>query len=52
MSSLIPQFIKLNPKFNLIKPNDKILIAVSGGSDSLTMAKLLHEYQLSIDDSI
>ncbi len=52
MSSLIPQFIKLNSKFNLIKPNDKILIAVSGGSDSLTMAKLLHEYRLSIDDSI
>ncbi len=52
MPSLIPQFIKLNSKFNLIKPNDKILIAVSGGIDSLTMAKLLHEYRLSIDDSI
>ena len=31
--------------YNLIEPNDKILVAVSGGKDSLTLLKLLRERQ-------
>jgi len=36
-------FVKTINEFNLIEPNDKIAIGISGGKDSLIMAKLFQE---------
>lgn len=36
-------FVKAIDDFNLIEPNDKIAIAISGGKDSLLLAKLFQE---------
>ena len=36
-------FLKAIHEFNLIDKNDKIAIAISGGKDSLLLAKLFHE---------
>ncbi|MCK9166748.1 MAG: ATP-binding protein [Acholeplasmatales bacterium] len=38
-------FIKAIREFNLIEENDKIAVAVSGGKDSLLLAKILMELQ-------
>jgi len=43
MASLLPQFIKLNQKYNLVADEHKVLIAVSGGVDSLVLCRLLTE---------
>jgi len=45
MSSILSAFCRLNQIYQLIVPDQKILIAVSGGIDSLAMAVLLQEYQ-------
>ncbi|MGL4948930.1 MAG: tRNA 2-thiocytidine biosynthesis TtcA family protein [Anaeroplasmataceae bacterium] len=37
------KFIKAIKAYNLISPGDKIAVAISGGKDSLLMAKLLEE---------
>nr|VZI53827.1 unnamed protein product [Spirometra erinaceieuropaei] len=39
---LSPQAIK---KFDMIQPNDKILVCLSGGKDSLSLLHCMHEYQ-------
>ncbi|MFH1174096.1 MAG: TIGR00269 family protein [archaeon] len=36
-------------RFNLIMPNDKILVAASGGKDSMTLALILHKLQYTFD---
>ncbi len=46
------KFIKGIKEFELIKPNDKIAVCISGGKDSLLLAKLLQEYQKHVDNSI
>jgi tRNA 2-thiocytidine biosynthesis protein TtcA len=43
MASLLPQFLKINSKYSLIADGQKILLAVSGGIDSLVMCRLLAE---------
>ncbi|HPC35496.1 MAG TPA: ATP-binding protein [Candidatus Marinimicrobia bacterium] len=43
MASLVAQFDKLNNQYNLIADGQKILIAVSGGLDSLVLCCLLCE---------
>lgn len=40
---LLKPFVKAINEFNLIEPNDKIAIAISGGKDSLLLAKLFQE---------
>lgn len=42
-------FLHKQFKFNLkkIKKKDKILIAISGGQDSICLIKLIHEYQIN-----
>lgn len=47
MASLVSQFDKLNSQYNLIADNQKILIAVSGGIDSLVLSRLLFELRLA-----
>ncbi|MGL5479150.1 MAG: tRNA 2-thiocytidine biosynthesis TtcA family protein [Clostridium sp.] len=39
------KFVKAVKKYELIKEGDKIAVAISGGKDSLLMAKLLQELQ-------
>ena len=38
-------FIQAIAEYELIKPGDRIAVCISGGKDSLTMAKLMQEYQ-------
>ena len=45
MSAILSAFCRLNQIYQLIAPDQKVLIAVSGGIDSLAMAVLLREYQ-------
>ncbi|MFA6742764.1 MAG: tRNA lysidine(34) synthetase TilS [Candidatus Neomarinimicrobiota bacterium] len=47
MASLVPQFSKINQKYNLIDENQLILIAVSGGIDSMVLSRTLAEYRLA-----
>lgn len=46
------KFIKGSKEFNMINPGDKIAICISGGKDSLLLAKLFQEYQKHVDSSI
>ena len=32
-------------QFNMIRSNDKVLVCLSGGKDSLTLLHTLHQYQ-------
>lgn len=45
MATLLSGFIKLNSAYQLIGNGDRLLLAVSGGIDSLCMAAVLHEYR-------
>jgi len=45
MSSILSAFCRLNQIYQLIVPDQQILLAVSGGIDSLAMTVLLREYQ-------
>jgi tRNA 2-thiocytidine biosynthesis protein TtcA len=45
MSSILSAFCCLNQTYQLIVPDQKVLLAVSGGLDSLAMAVLLRDYQ-------
>ena len=40
------KFIKAIKEYKLVEEGDKIAVAISGGKDSLIMAKLLQELQL------
>ena len=42
-------FIKAVKEYELIKPNDKICVCISGGKDSMLMAKLFQELQRHSD---
>lgn len=43
MASLLTQFFKLNSKYNLVADGQKVLMAVSGGIDSLVLCRLFSE---------
>lgn len=45
------KFIKAIKEYNLIKDNDKIAVAISGGKDSLLMAKLFQELKKNGKDN-
>jgi tRNA(Ile)-lysidine synthase TilS/MesJ len=38
-ASLLRKIISLNKNFSLIRPGNKVLVAVSGGKDSLSLAR-------------
>ena len=42
-------FIKAVKEYELIKPNDKICVCISGGKDSMLMAKLFQELKRHSD---
>ncbi len=46
------KFIKGVKEFELIQKNDKIAVCISGGKDSLLLAKLLQEYKKHVDKTI
>jgi len=48
----VPQFIKLNRAYGLIANGEKILVAISGGIDSLILCRTLSEYRLSIHGAV
>ena len=43
--ALYRPFIQAIAEYELIKPGDRIAVCISGGKDSLTLAKLMQEYQ-------
>ena len=45
------KFIKAVKEFELIRENDKIAVAISGGKDSLLMAKMFQELKKNGDDN-
>lgn len=47
-SEFVSKFIQFNKEHHLLEPNDKIIIAVSGGPDSMALLNLLHELNYSI----
>lgn len=46
------QFIKGMKEYEMVKSGDKIAVCISGGKDSLLLAKLFQEYQKHVDSSI
>lgn len=42
---LLKQVVQASAEFNLVEPNDRIMVAVSGGKDSLGLLYLLREIQ-------
>lgn len=44
-SQLLARFLRAVKDYKLIKPKDKICVAMSGGKDSLVMAALFEEYK-------
>lgn len=52
MSSFLAAFIKLNELYHLVDAGQKVILAVSGGTDSLCMARTLWEYRKSIDPTL
>lgn len=45
---MLQQFLLFNSNERLFKATDRILVAVSGGKDSMTLLHLLHEAKISI----
>ncbi|XP_067119724.1 uncharacterized protein [Centruroides vittatus] len=43
--SIFKPFLKAVSEFNMIQSNDKILVCLSGGKDSLSLLHTLHQYQ-------
>jgi tRNA(Ile)-lysidine synthase TilS/MesJ len=46
---ILSKFIKAIKEYELIQPNDKIAVCISGGKDSMLMAKLFQELQRYTD---
>lgn len=44
--ALFSKFCKAITEYELVKPNDKIAVCISGGKDSMLMAKLFQELQM------
>jgi tRNA(Ile)-lysidine synthase TilS/MesJ len=51
-SKLLAKFLKAIDQYQLIQPNDKICVAMSGGKDSLVMAMLFEEYKRHYQNDI
>ncbi len=51
-SKLWTKFIKGIKTYNLVEKGDKIAVCISGGKDSLLMAKLFQEYQKYVNPDI
>lgn len=51
-SKLWTKFVKGIKEFNLVETGDKIAICISGGKDSLLMAKLFQEFQKHVNPNI
>ena len=47
-NTLLRHISRANRRFELIEPNDRILVAVSGGKDSWSMLALLRAYQARV----
>ncbi|BHF60096.1 hypothetical protein SprV_0100305700 [Sparganum proliferum] len=45
IKQLYKPFVMAIKKFDMIQPNDKILVCLSGGKDSLSLLHCMHEYQ-------
>jgi len=45
---VIEAFLKYIEKYNLYRPGEKVLVAVSGGVDSVVMLHLLHKFGLNL----
>lgn len=50
--SLWSKFLDGINKYELISPGDKIAVCISGGKDSMLLAKLMQEYVSHIDSSV
>jgi len=48
-AKLWSKFIKAIKEYELLKPNDKVCVCISGGKDSMLMAKLFQELQRHSD---
>ncbi len=51
-SKLLAKFLKAIDEYQLIKPKDKICVAMSGGKDSLVLAMLFEEYRRHYQNDI
>jgi tRNA(Ile)-lysidine synthase TilS/MesJ len=51
-SKLLARFLRAINDYQLIKPKDKICVAMSGGKDSLVMAMLFEEYKKHYQNDI
>jgi len=51
-SKLLAKFIKAVDEYRMIKPGDKICVAMSGGKDSLVMATMFEEYKRHYNNQI
>ena len=48
-SSLWSKFVKALKEYDMLKPNDKVCVCISGGKDSMLLAKLFQELQKHSD---
>ncbi len=51
-STLLSRFLRAIDTYQLIKDNDVVCVALSGGKDSLVMAALFEEYKLHYNNNI
>lgn len=51
-SPLFARFLRAMDTYQLLRPHDKICVAMSGGKDSLVMAALFEEYKLHYNNDI
>jgi tRNA 2-thiocytidine biosynthesis protein TtcA len=52
MASFLSQLIQLNQQYKLIKPDQPVILAISGGIDSLSMAMTMAEYRHAVDPDL